>query len=195
MFWNTFIYQIVLERFWQVWQISQQVSLYRYDVLMFILVWGFWFLKIAHRVSPYILVVSIFVWVFVFCWSTRRVSSHFITHTLTSCWCGMQCRNYCSLQNWCRRCRWRWGWRACRKTKDNEWYAARRVAFILSFCHLWWDVFSDHWSNRNFSRDLRRVFRVKELPVYLREALLSRINPILWHTLLPLLLLAPHRWL
>ena len=29
------------------------------------------------------------------------------------------------------------------------------------------------------NRDLHRVFRVKELPVYLREALLSRINPIL----------------
>ena len=30
---------------------------------------------------------------------------------------------------------------------------------------------SDHWSNGNYTRDLRRVFRVKELPVYLREAL------------------------
>ena len=28
------------------------------------------------------------------------------------------------------------------------------------------------------TRDLRRVFRVKELQVYLREALLSPINPI-----------------
>ena len=34
------------------------------------------------------------------------------------------------------------------------------------------------WSNGNYTRDLRRVFRVKELPVYLREAL-SRVNPIL----------------
>ena len=29
------------------------------------------------------------------------------------------------------------------------------------------------------TRDLRIVFQVKELPVYLQEALLSRINPIL----------------
>ena len=40
-----------------------------------------------------------------------------------------------------------------------------------------------------------RIFRVWELPVYLREALLSRINPMLWHTLFPLLLLALRRWL
>ena len=36
--------------------------------------------------------------------------------------------------------------------------------------------FSDHWSNGNFSCDLRRVFRARELLVFLREALLSRIN-------------------
>ena len=64
-----------------------------------------------------------------------------------------------------------------------------------SSCKFWWDVVSDHWSNGNFSRDLRRVFRVKELPVYLREALLSRKNQIPWHALLPLLLSAPRRWL
>ena len=45
---------------------------------------------------------------------------------------------------------------------------------ILSVCHFCWDVFFDHWSNGKYTRDLRR-----ELLVYLREALLSRINPIL----------------
>ena len=44
---------------------------------------------------------------------------------------------------------------------------------ILSVCH-----FFDHLSNGKYTRDLCRVFRVRELPVYLREALLSRINPI-----------------
>ena len=62
-------------------------------------------------------------------------------------------------------------------------------------CHFWWDVVSDHWSSGNSTRDLRIVFRVRERPVYLREALLSRKNQIPWHTLLPLLLLAPRRWL
>ena len=57
-----------------------------------------------------------------------------------------------------------------------------------SSCHVRCDVVSDHWSNGSDTRDLRRVFQV-------REALLSRINPTLWHTLLHLLLLAPRRWL
>ena len=61
--------------------------------------------------------------------------------------------------------------------------------------HYWWDVVSDHWSNGNYTRDLRRVFRMKERSVYLREASPSRINQILRHTLSPLLLLAPRRWL
>ena len=34
---------------------------------------------------------------------------------------------------------------------------------------------------------LTEFLQVRELPVYLREGLLSRKNPILWHTLLPLL--------
>ena len=29
------------------------------------------------------------------------------------------------------------------------------------YCHVWWDVVSDHWSNGNFSQVLRRVFQVK----------------------------------
>ena len=44
-------------------------------------------------------------------------------------------------------------------------------------------------------QDLRRVFLAIRLTVYLREALRSRINPILWHTLLLLLLFALRRWL
>ena len=38
---------------------------------------------------------------------------------------------------------------------------------------------SDHWSTRKNIRDPRRVFRLSERPVYLREASLSRINKIL----------------
>ena len=73
----------------------------------------------------------------------------------------------------------------------------RRVRSSLccnwSSWHFWWGVVSDHWSNGNFTPDLRTVFLVKGLLVYLREALLSRINPILWHTLSLLLLFAPRR--
>ena len=61
----------------------------------------------------------------------------------------------------CRRSKWRWAWRACRQTRDNE----------GTYC----------------THDLRRVFRVRELPVYFREASLSRMNPSLWHIPLPLL--------
>ena len=139
--------------------------------------------------SPRTSSLSFLFGVFGFCWSTRRVSSYFITHILTSYSCGMLCRSYGFLRWRCKRCRWRWAWRACRWTRDNEWYAVRRVTFYLSV------VVSDHWSNGNFSRDLRRVFRVKELPVYLREALWSRRNPILWHTLSLLLSFALRRWL
>ena len=56
---------------------------------------------------------------------------------------------------------------------------------ILSFCHFWWVVVSDHWSNNNSSRDLRSGYRMKELLVYHRETTLSRINPVRW----------PRRWL
>ena len=71
----------------------------------------------------------------------------------------------------------------------------RRVAFYPS-CNFWWVVVSDHWSNGNKTRDLLRVFRVREPPgVSSREALLSRLDPILWHTLLPLLLWALRCWL
>ena len=30
--------------------------------------------------------------------------------------------------------------------------------YILSSCHFWWVVVSDHWSNGNYTCDLRRVF-------------------------------------
>ena len=62
-------------------------------------------------------------------------------------------------------------------------------------CHAWWDVVSGHSSNGNFSQILRRVFQVRELPVYFQEALLSRKSPIHGRTPLPLLLLAGRRWL
>ena len=56
-------------------------------------------------------------------------------------------------------------------------------------------VVSGHWSNGNCTQFLRRVFQVKELPLYSQEALPSRMNPILGRILLPLLLLALRRWL
>ena len=97
MSWNTFIHKILRKFFWPFWQITQ-------------------------RVTPYPLVVFIFIWVSVFFWFTRRVSSYSLnaTRTLTSCWCGMQCRNYCFLRYWCRRCGCCWAWGACRQTRDNE---------------------------------------------------------------------------
>ena len=50
---------------------------------------------------------------------------------------------------------------------------------ILSVCHFRLVVVSENWSNGNHhTRDLRRTFRARELSVYLREALLSRVNPI-----------------
>ena len=62
-------------------------------------------------------------------------------------------------------------------------------------CHFWWDVVSGHSSNGNCTPIFRRVFQVKELPVYFQEALPSRINPNLGRTPFPLLLLAPRHWL
>ena len=62
-------------------------------------------------------------------------------------------------------------------------------------CLSWWDVVSGHSSNGTCTQILPRVFRVRERPVYLREALLSRINPIHGRIPLPLLLLALRRWL
>ena len=81
-------------------------------------------------------------------------------------------------------------------SKDQgQWMVRNSPCCMLSVCHFWWVVVFDRWSKRKCTRDLRRVFRVRELLENLREALLSRINPILWHTLLPLLLLALRRWL
>ena len=36
-----------------------------------------------------------------------------------------------------------------------------------------------HWFNGGNIRDLGRVFRVRDRPVYLQEVSLSRVNPIL----------------
>ena len=70
------------------------------------------------------------------------------------------------------------------RPEDNERYVVRCVAIDLPaiFDEMW---VSGRWSSGNYTSDVRRVFRVKELPVYHREALPSRINPILWHKLLP----------
>ena len=77
----------------------------------------------------------------------RRVSSYFLTRSLTSCWCGRLCRKNGFLP-YCNR----------------------------SSCHVLWDVVSDQWSNGSETRDLRRVFQVRERLVCLRQALLSRTN-------------------
>ena len=54
----------------------------------------------------------------------------------------------------------------------------RRVAIDLPaiFDEMWFLTTSPMINN--YTHDLRRVVRVKELPVYLREALPSRMNPI-----------------
>ena len=61
-------------------------------------------------------------------------------------------------------------------TTKGTLFAVLHCIRLPFFDELW--VF-DHWSNGKYTRDLCRVFRVKELPVYLPEALLSRINPSL----------------
>ena len=62
----------------------------------------------------------------------RRVSSQLITDTLTCCWCGMLrwCNRF--LQWRCRGSKFRWAWRPCRQTRDNEGYVVRRSAYYLS---------------------------------------------------------------
>ena len=54
----------------------------------------------------------------------------------------------------------------------------RRHSFVVEVSDLYFFSPSFSVSGRNI-RDLRRVFRVGEGPIYLREALLSRINQIL----------------
>ena len=49
-----------------------------------------------------------------------------------SCWCWMLRGSYGFLRWRCWRSRWRWAWRACRKTRDNEWYVVRRIAIDIS---------------------------------------------------------------
>ena len=66
---------------------------------------------------------------------------------------------------------------------------------ILSFCHFWRVWFLTTGPMVIIVVIYAEFFRVKELAVYLWEAWLSRINPSPWHTLLPLLLSAPRRWL
>ena len=44
-------------------------------------------------------------------------------------------------------------------------------------CLSWWDVVSGHSSNDICTQILRRVFQVKELPLYFQKALPSRISP------------------
>ena len=60
----------------------------------------------------------------------------------------------------------------------HEWYVVRCVAIDLPA------IFDEMWFLTTAPMvltpcDLRRLFRVKQLPVYLREALLSRVNPFL----------------
>ena len=52
---------------------------------------------------------------------------------------------------------------------------------ILFVCRFDRVVVSDHWSTRRNIHNLPRTFRGRERPVYLPEALLSQISPILWN--------------
>ena len=64
--------------------------------------------------------------------------------------------------------------------QGQRWYAVCRVAFYPS--DIFDELASGQWSTRRTIRDLGRVLRVREQPVHHREALLSRINPILCHS-------------
>ena len=102
--------------------------------------------------------------------------------SLTSFCCWIFHGSHSILRWRCRRSRWRWTRRTCHSSLCCNWFS----------CNCWWVVVSDHWSNGKYTHDLRRIFWVRELPVYLQEALLSLINQILGRT--PLLLLALRRW-
>ena len=67
-----------------------------------------------------------------FAGSCDGVSPCCATLTFTSCWNGMQRRNYCFLRYWCRRCTCSSAWRACRQTRDNDRYVVLRAAFYPS---------------------------------------------------------------
>ena len=90
---------------------------------------------------------------------------------------------------WKSRCSW--AWRVWQRSVRSS-----PCCFFQSVCHFWWVVVSDHWSTRRNIRirDRRRVFRMRERPVYLREALLSRIKSNFWHTRSLFLLFALRRW-
>ena len=65
--------------------------------------------------------------------------------------------------------------------------------FLAFFDEMWWVLATG--PHVNCTQILRRIFKVKELPVYSQEALPLRINPILGRIPLPLLLLPLRRWL
>ena len=52
---------------------------------------------------------------------------------------GCNVGTYCFLRYWCRRCRCSWAWRACRQTRDNDWYVVLQAAFCSSatFDEMW----------------------------------------------------------
>ena len=162
---NPFVHEILCE-FHPIRQIAQQVSLCYVDVLICILVVDFsGFSKLVAQFST-----SDFVSLLDEMQSPRRLAVTMLQMYLLSNWTN------------------RWiilGQRSARSFPSG----------IVCFCHFLWDVGSDRWSTHRSIRDLRRALQVRELPAYRRGALLSRINPILWHTrLLPLLFALPH-WL
>ena len=55
--------------------------------------------------------------------------------------------------------------------EQEQWMLSNSPYCYRSFCLFWWDVVSDHWSNGSYTRGLRRVFRVRKLPLYLWENL------------------------
>ena len=44
-------------------------------------------------------------------------------------------------------------------------------------CHVWWDAVSVNWSNGSKTRDLRRVFQVKELPGVSSRSITVTLKP------------------
>ena len=133
--------------------------------------------------------------------SLRNSSSSFIyfhvfllwllTHNFPFFCCWIFPFNILRCRCWRSRCRWS---RGTRPTDQGQRMVCTSLYCTGFFCHFWCDVVSDNWSCRWYTHDLRRASQVKELRVFLQEASLSRIYPILWHIPWLLLLFAPRRW-
>ena len=67
------------------------------------------------------------------------------------------------------------------KPGNHDWYEVFSITLYLNTI-FWWDVVFDRWSTRMSVRVHRKAFLATILLAYPRGLLLSRKNPIFWHT-------------